>query len=309
MKIGIIGCSHSAGVSEKGWLNKAGGFNAWHKKSWPILLSKKYPQHEWHLFASPGGGQNNMEAALRTCLFKDYDMVMLQFTTQRQMFPISIHSKSKKTNGEVDSWFTREVRGNFYLHQQKMKSLSIKNYVKERKCVMVGPHWDKRMELVLNKDTDMMVKVNNSEINQIALDMLVDNEYFNEMAETFYDCRNMYKKLFKHFFSILWVPTYKHGPQHGDQAVITVDGKVPVFVEDFLTGKKLTDETDWNITVYDWLVQYYMDTKNLSHTDANRLVYHEYANHKGHLGAVGQEIVFEKMLLGHKEFKEALDAS
>ena len=117
------------------------------------------------------------------------------------------------------------------------------------------------------------------------------------------------KKLFKHFYSILWVPTYKNGPQHGDQAVITVDGKVPQFVEDFLTGQKLREETDWNITVYDWLVQHYMDTKNLEKIDANRLVFHEYKNHKGHLGATGQEIVFEKMLLSHKELKETLDAS
>ena len=51
-----------------------------------------------------------------------------------------------------------------------------------------------------------------------------------------------------------------------------------------------------------------MDTKNLDKIDANRLVFHDYKNHKGHLGAVGQEIVFEKMLLEHKEFKETLDA-
>ena len=309
MKIGIIGCSHSAGVSEQGWLRKAGGFNAWHKKGFPQLFAKRYPQHEWHLFASPGGGQNNMEAALRTCLIEDYDMVILQFTTQRQMFPVTINRKSKKRDGKFDSWFGRETRGNFTLHQQNVKSLSIKNYVHERKCVQVGAHWDPRMEHIFNKNTDDEVKVNTEEMPKVVLDMLIDNEYFNQMAETFYNCRNMYKKLFKHFYSILWVPTYKNGPQHSDQAVITVEGKVPQFVEDFLTGQKLREETDWNITVYDWLVKHYMDTKNLDKLDANRLVFHEYKNHKGHLGAVGQEIVFEKMLLSHKEFKEALDAS
>ena len=250
-----------------------------------------------------------MEAALRTCLIEDYDMVILQFTTQRQMFPVTINRKSKNRDGKFDSWFGRETRGNITLHQQNVKSLSVKNYVQERKCVQVGAHWDPRMEHILNRNTDDEVKLNTEEMPQVVLDMLVDNEYFNHMAETFYNCRNMYKKLFKHFYSILWVPTYKNGPQHSDQTVITVEGKVPQFVEDFLTGQKLREETDWNITVYDWLVQHYMDTKNLDKIDANRLVFHEYKNHKGHLGAVGQEIVFEKMLLSHKEFKEALDAS
>ena len=61
MKIGIIGCSHSSGLSEGGLLKKSGGFNAW--KGWPRELAKAYPPHEVHLFASPGGGQNNMESA------------------------------------------------------------------------------------------------------------------------------------------------------------------------------------------------------------------------------------------------------
>ena len=103
MKVGIIGCSHSAGVSEQGLLHKAGGFNAW--KGWPIQLSKKFTQHEFHLFASPGGGQNNMEAALRSCLIDDYEMVILQFTTQRQMWPLTIDRKSKKKDGTIDSWY------------------------------------------------------------------------------------------------------------------------------------------------------------------------------------------------------------
>ena len=100
-KVGIIGCSHSAGVSEQGMLHKAGGFNAW--KGWPIQLAKKFPQHEFHLFASPGGGQNNMEAALRSCLIEDYGMVILQFTTQRQMWPLTIERKSKKMIPSSDS--------------------------------------------------------------------------------------------------------------------------------------------------------------------------------------------------------------
>ena len=74
MKIGIIGCSHSSGLSEGGLLKKSGGFNAW--RGWPRELAKAYPQHEVHLFASPGGGQNNMESALRTCLIENFDVVL-----------------------------------------------------------------------------------------------------------------------------------------------------------------------------------------------------------------------------------------
>ena len=297
MKVGIIGCSHSAGVSQAGLLNKAGGFNAW--KGWPRQLAKKFPQHEIHLFASPGGGQNNMEAALRTCLVEDYEMVILQFTTQRQMYPLTIERKSKKYDGTLDSWFRTGRKENFFLHQQKMKSLSVKNYVVERKCVQVGPHWDSRMGLDLDG-----TKVNSNELPQVILEALIDNEYFNEMAETFYNCRNMYKKLFKHFFSMLWVPTYKHGPTNSDQALIEVEGKVPVFVEKFLTGKELTDQVDWKTTIYDWLVGYY--SKAMSPEDANRIIFHEYKKHKGHLGEKGQREVLNQYLLKHNEFYGAL---
>lgn len=299
MKVGIIGCSHSAGVSQSGLLNKSGGFDAW--KGWPRQLARKFPQHEVHLFASPGGGQNNMEAALRTCLVEDYEMVILQFTTQRQMYPLTIERKSKKYDGTLDSWFRTGRKGNFFLHQQKMKSLSVKNYVVERKCVQVGPHWDSRMGLDLDG-----TKVNANELPQVILDALIDNEYFNEMAETFYNCRNMYKKLFKHFFSMLWVPTYKHGPTNSDQALIEVEGKVPVFVEEFLTGKELTDQVDWKITIYDWLVKHYSKTKNISHQDANRIIFHEYRKHKGHLGEKQQHEVLNQYLLKHNEFYGAL---
>ena len=297
MKVGIIGCSHSAGVSQAGLLNKAGGFNAW--RGWPRQLAKKFPQHEIHLFASPGGGQNNMEAALRTCLVEDYEMVILQFTTQRQMYPLTIERKSKNYDGTLDSWFRTGKKENFFLHQQKMKSLSVKNYVVERKCVMVGPHWDHRMGLDLEG-----TKVNANELPQVILEALIDNEYFNEMAETFYNCRNMYKKLFKHFFSMLWVPTYKHGPTNSDQALIEVEGKVPVFVEKFLTGKELTDQVDWKTTIYDWLVEYYSKAK--SPEDANRIIFHEYRQHKGHLGEKKQHEVLNQYLLKHNEFYGAL---
>ena len=302
MKVGIIGCSHSAGVSQAGLLHKAGGFNAW--KGWPIQLAKKFPQHEFHLFASPGGGQNNMEAALRTCLIEDFGMVILQFTTQRQMWPLTIERKSKKRDGLIDSWFQSGKKDNFFLHQQRMKCLSVKNYVVERKCVMVGPHWDRRMGLNLDG-----TKVNAYELPQVILDALLDNQYFNEMAETFYNCRNLYKKMFKHFYSLLWVPTYKYGPTNSDQALIEVEDKVPVFVEEFLTGKNLTDQTDWKKTIYDWLVNYYSETKGVSHTDANHIIFHEYKKHKGHLGEKGQREVLNQYLLKHKEFRKALDAS
>ena len=256
MKVGIIGCSHSAGVREQGMLHKAGGFNAW--KGWPIQLAKKFPQHEFHLFASPGGGQNNMEAALRSCLIEDYGMVILQFTTQRQMWPLTIERKSKKKDGTIDSWYQSGRKDNFFLHQQRMKSLSVKNYVLERKCVMVGPHWDRRMGLNLDG-----TKVNAYELPQVILDALLDNQYFNEMAETFYNCRKIYKKLFKHFFSLLWVPTHKYGPTNSDQALIEVKGKVRIFVEEFLTGKKIKNYVDWENTVYEWLIENRTETNNL----------------------------------------------
>ncbi len=297
MKVGIIGCSHSAGVSQPRLIHKSGGFNAW--RGWPRQLAKKFPQHEFHLFASPGGGQNNMEAALRSCLIEDYEMVILQFTTQRQMYPLTIERKSKKYDGALDSWFRTGKKENFFLHQQKMKSLSVKNYVLERKCVQVGPHWDRRMGLDLDG-----TKVNANELPQVILDALIDNEYFNEMAETFYNCRNMYKKLFKHFFSMLWVPTYKHGPTNSDQALIEVEDKVPIFVEDFLTGKNLIDQVDWKLTIYDWLVDHY--SKAMSREDANRIIFHEYKQYKGHLGEKKQHEVLNQYLLANGEFYGAL---
>lgn len=299
MKVGIIGCSHSAGVSEQGMLHKAGGFNAW--KGWPIQLAKKFPQHEFHLFASPGGGQNNMEAALRSCLIEDYEMVILQFTTQRQMWPLTIERKSKKKDGTIDSWYQSGRKDNFFLHQQRMKSLSVKNYVLERKCVMVGPHWDRRMGLNLDG-----TKVNAYELPQVILDALLDNQYFNEMAETFYNCRKIYKKLFKHFFSLLWVPTHKYGPTNSDQALIEVKGKVPIFVEEFLTGKKIKNYVDWEKTVYEWLIENWTETKNLSKEDATRMIFNEYKKHKGHLGEKSQYNVLENYILKNPELKKAL---
>ena len=247
MKIGIVGCSHSAGVSESGLLKKSGGFNAW--RGWPRELAKAYPQHEVHLFASPGGGQNNMESALRTCLIEDVDMVLLQFTTQRQLYPTQIDRLSKKNDGSIDSWYTTQRKKNFVLRQQKIRSLSIKNYVIERKCVMVGGHFDARNKIEELKN----LSVNAYELPKVLLDIFIDNDYFNEMAETFYNCNKLYKKIIKHFYSMLWVPTYNHGPSSSDQSVVEIEGRVPLFVSEFLTGKNLRGKVDWPETIYDWL--------------------------------------------------------
>ena len=300
MKIGIIGCSHSSGLSEGGLLKKSGGFNAW--KGWPRELAKAYPQHEVHLFASPGGGQNNMESALRTCLIEDIDMVLLQFTTQRQLYPTQIDRFSKKSDGTLDSWYTTQRKNNFVLRQQKMRSLSIKNYVVERKCVMVGGHWDAR-----NRIKELDIELNAYELPQVLLDIFIDNEYFNEMAETFYNCNELYKKLFKHFYSMLWVPTHSYGPTNSDQSVVEIKDKVPLFMSEFLTGKNLRDKVDWPKTIYDWLVEHWTTTLNVTSVEAQRLVYHEYKKYKGHLGEDAQREVLFEYILGNKELKEALE--
>ena len=78
-----------------------------------------------------------------------------------------------------------------------MRSLSIKNYVVECKCVMVGNHFDARNRIQELQE----VGVNGYELPQVLLDIFIDNEYFNEMAETFYGCNKLYKKLFKCFFA------------------------------------------------------------------------------------------------------------
>jgi hypothetical protein len=300
MKIGIIGCSHSSGLSEGGLLKKSGGFNAW--RGWPRELAKAYPQHDVHLFASPGGGQNNMESALRTCLIENFDTVLLQFTTQRQLYPTQIDRFSKKIDGSLDTWFTNQRKNNFILQQQKMRSLSIKNYVIERKCVMVGNHFDARNRIKELKD----LSVNAYELPQVLLDIFIDNEYFNEMAETFYNCNKLYKKLFKHFYSMLWVPTLSYGPSSSDQSVVEIKDKVPLFMSEFLTGKKLSDKVDWAQTVYTWLVEHWAQTLNMSLPDAKRIVFHEYKKYKGHLGEDAQREVLFNYILENNELKEAL---
>tara|TARA_B100000809_G_scaffold263381_1_gene316479 strand:+ start:2220 stop:3125 length:906 start_codon:yes stop_codon:yes gene_type:complete len=300
MKIGIIGCSHSSGLSEGGLLKKSGGFNAW--KGWPRELAKAYPQHDVHLFASPGGGQNNMESALRTCLIENFDTVLLQFTTQRQLYPTQIDRFSKKIDGSLDTWFTNQRKNNFILQQQKMRSLSIKNYVIERKCVMVGNHFDARNRIKELKD----LSVNAYELPQVLLDIFIDNEYFNEMAETFYNCNKLYKKLFKHFYSMLWVPTLSYGPSSSDQSVVEIKDKVPLFMSEFLTGKNLSDKVDWPQTVYTWLGEHWAQTLNMSLPDAKRIVFHEYKKYKGHLGEDAQRDVLFEYILENNELKEAL---
>jgi len=300
MKIGIIGCSHSSGLSEGGLLKKSGGFNAW--KGWPRELAKAYPQHEVHLLASPGGGQNNMESALRTCLIENFDTVLLQFTTQRQLYPTQIDKFSKKIDGSLDTWFTNQRKNNFILRQQKMRSLSIKNYVIERKCVMVGGQFDARNRIKELKD----LSVNAYELPQVLLDIFIDNEYFNEMAETFYNCNKLYKKLFKHFYSMLWVPTLSYGPSSSDQSVVEIKDKVPLFMSEFLTGKNLSDKVDWAQTVYAWLIEHWAQTLNMSLPDAKRIVFHEYKKYKGHLGEDAQREVLFNYILENNELKEAL---
>ena len=301
MKIGIIGCSHSAGVSESGLLKKSGGFNAW--RGWPRELANAYPQHEVHLFASTGGGQNNMESALRSCLIEDIDMVLLQFTTQRQLYPTQIDRFSKKSDGTLDSWYTTQRKNNFVLRQQKMRSLSIKNYVVERKCVMVGNHFDARNRIQELQE----VGVNGYELPQVLLDIFIDNEYFNEMAETFYGCNKLYKKLFKYFYSMLWVPTHSYGPNSSDQSVVEIKDKVPLFMSEFLTGKNLNNKVDWSKTIYDWLTEHWTITRGLSSEDSKRLVFHEYKKYKGHLGEESQREVLFEYILGNNKLKEALE--
>ena len=302
MKIGIVGCSHSAGVSENGLLKKSGGFNAW--KGWPRELANAYPQHEVHLFASPGGGQNNMESALRTCLIEDVDMVLLQFTTQRQLYPTQIDRSSKKNDGSIDSWYTTQRKKNFILRQQKIRSLSIKNYVVERKCVMVGGHFDPKNKIEEIKK----LHVNAYELSKVLLDIFIDNDYFNEMAETFYNCNKLYKKIFKHFYSMLWVPTYNYGPLSSRaDSIVEIEDKVPLFVSEFLTGKNLKGKVDWPETIYDWLGKHWAKGLKLSEEDARRVVYHEYKKYKGHLGEDAQREVLFEYILGHDKLKDALE--
>ena len=52
---------------------------------------------------------------------------------------------------------------------------------------MVGGHWDAR-----NHIKHYPIELNSYELPQVLLDIFIDNEYFNEMAETFYNCNELY---------------------------------------------------------------------------------------------------------------------
>ena len=78
-------------------------------------------------------------------------------------------------------------------------------------------------------------------------------------------------------------------------------------MSEFLTGKNLRDKVDWPKTIYDWLVEHWTTTLNVTSVEAQRLVYHEYKKYKGHLGEDAQREVLFEYILGNKELKEALE--
>ena len=234
-------------------LQKTGGFDV--MRGYPREWAKLYPEHEFHLFGAPGGGQNNQEAAIRTCLKQNIDIVFLQFTTQRQLFPVDLES-----GGINDTWALRKQEDNFFHYAQRFHSFSVKNYVMERKCVMVGPHWPKDKQMPI-KGLDWKYREGTGPI----LNLLKDNGYFNEMAGSWYSIRSFGKRLFpKGFFTILWVPTYEYGPTDKNDSSVVIDGvKVPEFMQDFLTGHNVSKYTDYPSTVYDWMIQNYQDDLNI----------------------------------------------
>lgn len=105
MKILILGCSHTAGAWDYNMFRHIKKFNnisrhnkgtqqntmfhCYHGKGWPNLLAKDLPEHEFYVFAHPGGGMINylitLGAILEVYGKRFFDKIIVQYTEELRL--------------------------------------------------------------------------------------------------------------------------------------------------------------------------------------------------------------------------------
>ena len=333
MKVAIIGCSHSAGVMGKRAVrlpylkrDKARQ-NLDPSKGWTHELAKKYPQHEFYVFANAGYGYHLAELAFKKIFLMDCDIVIHQETTPREFVPLCSTEtlfQSTTTGNHTRCWFNNH--GIHVKHVRVRDNRKGKSYTatKPSCCFKCDPSDPPRPKLtMMSLELDKFIDDQDINVDELKNNLytvkdkvityepkncgavignsklgLVNNENFLDMYVSHLRTIKIYKKLFKHYYRFETIC---------DRGVpISASGDFPKKIYDMIVDE-WDNLYDWDFSMFEWRVKNIMINNDVNKEMAKNILRGEWFVHGGHLGEASQKKMVDDYILKNEKLYNALE--
>lgn len=296
MRIGITGCSHSAGAYQvqKGSIEKLD-----QRAGWVGHLAKLYPHHEFHLFAKPGTGSTHQEMTMNYFIDR-VDVLLLQLSDVR--VSISQQLEDQQWTGTYNN----------YREQHKLNKdwwSSISNMIVTTRYPSIPNLWvydyPRFVQLACSVEYDDFIinfkkhnpsrphwmffrdaqKYNNLFRNEWFLNFTIENTMLEENFNFWMKSLNSYSDNFNDFFILDWLPNYYNWTVFKDIA-----------------------RQDWDISVLEFYLEKTMERYKLSESQGIAVLNRMMEPYGGHLWEEAQIEVLTDFILTNNRLIELLES-